>query len=277
MPIVPTPGADAVAAGMDLVPGGGYASDIDEYINQTRDYIAQRTSTVTPVAKGGTGASTAAGARTNLDVNSKQEDADALKTRVVNLSSATNAVQLQWIGGRLRMIIDASNVGDIANTVDVGAKLDAAGGTITGGLVVNGNLVLPFAAPAVSGYTIAYINGDGRVSKGASSERYKKYISKIDPASLGDLFPGLWRFQMRTGDGTWKYGDIAERLAENPATEPFVVYNDQGQAESVDFIGILNARVAQLHQTVEAQRAEIEELHTAVDLISQRLEAVEGR
>lgn len=249
MPLTPTPGADALAAGMPLVPGTGLASDLDEYINQTRDFIAQRTSAVTPVAKGGTGANTASAARTNLDVNSKQEDADALKTRVINLSSATNAIQLQWIGGRVRIVIDASVIGDIAHVSDLGAYISSAGGTITG------SLFLPNASPAVNNYSVAYINSDGRVSRGASSERYKKHISQIDPASLGDLFPGLWRFQMRTGDGTWKYGDIAERLAENEATEPFVVYNEQGVPESVDFIGLLNARVAQLEQRIHALEA----------------------
>lgn len=257
MPLTPTPGADALAAGMPLVPGTGLASDIEEYINQTRDFIAQRTSNVTPIAKGGTGATTAAAARTNLDVNSKQEDADAIKTRVINLSSATNAIQLQWIGGRVRIVIDASVIGDIAHVSDLGAYISSAGGTITG------SLFLPNASPAVSGYAVAYINADGRVSRGASSERYKKHISEIDPASLGDIFPALHRFQMRQGDGTWKYGWIAERLAEDTDTEPFVVYNDQGTPDSIDFIALLIAQNAQLHQQL--------------DLLEQRLDALEAR
>lgn len=257
MPIIPTPGTDALNAGMPLVPGTGHASDIDEYINQTRDFIAQRTSTVTPVAKGGTGATTAAVARANLDVNSKQEDFDALKTRVINLSSATNAIQLQWTGGRVRLVIDASNVGDIATLADTNDKIGTAGGTILG------NLFLPNSSPATAGYAVAYINNDGRVSRGASSERYKKYISEIDPASLGEIFPALNRFQMRQGDpGAWKYGWIAERLAEHEDTEPFVVYNEQGAPDSIDFIALLIAQNAQLHQ--------------AVDLLSQRLEALEA-
>lgn len=257
MPLIPTPGADALAAGIPLVPGTGLRSDVDEYINRLADEVARRTMATLSVARGGTGATTAAGARANLDVNSKQEVFDGLKTRVINVSSGTNAIQLQWIGGRIRMIIDASNVGDIATVGDLGSFISSAGGTITG------SLFLPNAAPAASGYAVAYINSDGRVSRGASSERYKRHISEIDPASLGDIFPVLHRFQMRQGDGSWKYGWIAERLAESEDTEPFVVYNDQGTPDSIDFIALLIAQNAQLHQ--------------AVDLLAQRVDALEAR
>lgn len=255
-------GADAVAAGMDILTGNEDRRNGWDEINKSRDYIAQRTSAVTPVAKGGTGANTASGARTNLDVYSKEETSAAVNTRVINLSAGTNAIQLQWIGGRVRMIIDASNVGDIATVGEVSGKLDTAGGTITGGLTVNGDLRAPFAAPATSGYAVAYLNADGRLSRGASSERYKKYISEIDPASLGDIFPDLHRFQMRHGDGSWKYGWIAERLAEDSDTEPFVVYNLEGAPDSIDFIALLIAQNAQLHQQL--------------DLMAQRLDALEA-
>lgn len=254
-------GDDALAAGMDILTGNELANTLDTEENKTRDYIAQRTSAVTPVLKGGTGATTAAGARANLDVNSKQEVFDGLKTRVINVSSATNAIQLQWIGGRIRMIIDASNVGDIATVADLGSFISSAGGTITG------SLFLPNASPAANNYAVAYINGDGRVSRGASSERYKKHISEIDPESLGDIFPALHRFQMRQGDGSWKYGWIAERLAEDADTEPFVVYNDQGTPDSIDFIALLIAQNAQLHQQLGllAQRLAALEAHHATD------------
>lgn len=60
-------GDDAAAAGMAIVNGATtQAKDIDTEINRTRDYVAQRTSAVTPVNRGGTGAQNAATARTNL-------------------------------------------------------------------------------------------------------------------------------------------------------------------------------------------------------------------
>lgn len=63
-------GDDAAAAGYSLVSGtAGLVKDGDLEMNRTRDYIAQVKAlieAVWPISKGGTGASTAAGARTNL-------------------------------------------------------------------------------------------------------------------------------------------------------------------------------------------------------------------
>lgn len=262
MPITPTPGADALGAGIPLVPGTGLASDLEEYINQTRDIIAQRTSAVLPTAKGGTGATTAAAARTNLGVPAKTE---------VILRSGANVITLYWNGSRLNANIDGIEVGTLGYFSDIGTALGSAlanylplsGGTITGALGVAGSLFVPNASPATSGWQVAYINSDGRLSKGSSSERYKKYITAVDPASLGDVWPELSRYQMRQGDGEWKYGYIAERLDESDDLRPFVVYDREGRPDSIDFISLLMAQNAQLHQ--------------AVDLLAQRLDAMEAR
>ena len=71
-------GDEAVAAGMAKVPDTGPddASKVRwgaREINRTRDYIAQvkaLISAVWPITKGGTGASTKSGARTNLGISS---------------------------------------------------------------------------------------------------------------------------------------------------------------------------------------------------------------
>ena len=63
-------GDDAAAAGYSLVSGtAGLVKDGDLEMNRTRDYIAQVKAlilAVWPISKGGTGATTAAQARTNL-------------------------------------------------------------------------------------------------------------------------------------------------------------------------------------------------------------------
>lgn len=66
-------GDDATAAGYPLVSGSsGLVKDGDLEINRTRDFIAQVKAlilAVWPISAGGTGASTAAGARTNLGIS----------------------------------------------------------------------------------------------------------------------------------------------------------------------------------------------------------------
>jgi hypothetical protein len=69
-------GDDATAAGFPLVPdtgSGGLVRNGDLEINRTRDFIANVKALILatwPIAKGGTGSTTAAGARVNLGINS---------------------------------------------------------------------------------------------------------------------------------------------------------------------------------------------------------------
>lgn len=132
------------------------------------------------------------------------------------------------------------------------SKIGAEGGTITG------HLYLPNSSPATSGYTVAYINNDGRLSKGASSERYKENIVAVDPGVLGDLWPTLFTYEMIGGDGSAKIGYIAERLAEHPDLAQFVVHTDLDGVlvpDSIDFIALLIAQNAQLHQRLAVLEA----------------------
>ncbi|EQM75917.1 MULTISPECIES: hypothetical protein [Microbacterium] len=153
----------------------------------------------------------------------------------------------------------------LQNVLD--GKFPVSGGTVTGNVFLSsGNVYVPAATPATAGWQPAYINNDGRISRGSSSERYKKYITSIDPASLGDIWPDLKRFQMRGGDvGAWTYGYIAERLAEHDDQRAFVVYREiDGELvpDSIDFMALVMAQNAQLHQ--------------ALDLLAQRLDALEN-
>lgn len=252
-------GDDALAAGMDIVPGTTLANTIDTEINKTRDYIAQRTSAVQPVAKGGTGATSVEGARAALSVPSIASVDLSLSGKVAYSDTAApgiatpNKLAAYDGGGRIATAAPVSNedavdLGTLAAHIGAGAYIPiySAGG------------------PATQNYSVAYINGDGRISRGASSERYKKHIKAIDPAELGDIWPELHRFQMKQGEaGAWKYGYIAERLHESEDLRSFVVYDLEGRPDSIDFIGLLLAQNAQLHQ--------------AVDLLTQRLESLEDR
>jgi hypothetical protein len=74
-------GDDAAAAGFALVPNSGAGGEVRlgaQEINRTRDYVAQVKALILStwtVAKGGTGATTASGARVNLGISSGTDDA----------------------------------------------------------------------------------------------------------------------------------------------------------------------------------------------------------
>lgn len=240
-----TEGNDAIAAGLDVMDGGEKWAGTNggwRAINKTRDMIANLKTWVTAQL-----AAISLSWGTITGTLSDQTDLQSALNAKLTKSSAQYAS-------------------------DLNSKYNTAGGTLFGSLSMTGgaHIYVPNAIQATDGYTIAYINSDGRLSKGASSERFKKDIAVVDPLSLGDLFGDLYRFQMRSGDGSWKYGDIAERLAENPATEPFVIYEtapddeggvrSTGRPESVDFIMLHAARIAQLNARLEAALARIDEL-----------------
>lgn len=249
-------GDDAVAAGMSIVDGATTdANTIDTEINRSRDYIAQ--------GAGATDAATA-GKVIKRDANGRAKVATPSASTDIATKGYVDNIGTPALGGDTvvrRTADNRFNAGTPTGDDNVTPKgyVDARvnGRVATSGDTMTGHLYLPNSTAATSGYTIAYINGDGRVSRGASSERFKKYISDVDPASLGDLFEQLRRWQDRNGDGTWHYGYTAEQLAANPDTEPFVVYENVANADekvplSIDFISLLLAQVAQLRQEIDA-------------------------
>lgn len=264
-----TEGTGAFNAGMSIMDGTEKKRQGWLAINKAMDYIAKffadakaytdsRIPNIWPISRGGTGSS-------NLYFVTHPSNEGGVMIVKPNgtIGRGSGPISEAYIPSG----IPASKITGIP-TPDLSSRVAKTGDVMTGNLGMDGgHILVPAAQPATSNYAVAYINVDGRLSKGASSERYKKYISTIDPASLGDIWPALQRFQMRQGDvGAWKYGYIAERLHEHPEQQPFVVYAEvEGEwvPDSIDFIGLLLAQSAQLHQ--------------AVDLLSQRLEAAEGR
>lgn len=242
----PGDGVDAAAAGFD-VPDGAVvlAADIDWWLRYGLDLLALRTALVQAVAKGGTGATTAAAARANLGITADN---------IGRPGGDTVEAGLVWLGANKASPADVAAADANAN-----ARVAKSGDTMSG------HLYLPASTAATSGYVNAYINGDGRVSRGASTERVKKFITRILPSSLGNIFGDLFRFQMRTGDGSWRYGPIAERMAENPDQRRFVVFETEEDGKtllldesgnpvplSVDFTAWHGAMIAQLHERVTA-------------------------
>lgn len=204
-------GDDAAADGMDLVPANGATGSPGKVkqgwqeINRTRDYIAQKV--------------TAAKAWVTANFLTSSEAAAA------GVATASKLVRYK---SNTRVTVSSPiEITDAVNKQYCDAN-EFDGGT------VSGQILVPNAYGASSGYTVSYINSDGRISKGVSSERYKENIALLDPATLGEIFPDLYSFRMIGGDGSQRVGWIAERLAEHPDLLPFVVFATEPVMEEVD-------------------------------------------
>lgn len=266
-------GDAAAAAGYTVAPSSTAANLIANLIARVQDDIAGKVGNkgaVIPVALGGTGGATSAAARTALGA----------------FASADVAAP-GGFGPNLVPRYDASSRLICANPIannQAAPKLyvdNAVAGVSFDGGTVTGQILLPNSFAATSGYTIAYINGDGRISRGASSRRYKKEIH--DAPDLGDLFAApLREFRMRVQQGmpddpTKRIGYIAEELVGTPM-ERFVVNQMTSDPEtgkwapvigedgspvpdSIDFISLLLAQNAQLHERL----AKLEAEHVSTD------------
>lgn len=196
--------------------------------------------------------------RESFDKHNQTRDFVALKTAAQTkslgaLGTGTSNVQadLEYLNGQTVL---AQNGAASANAA-AGAALAASANRVSrAGDTMSGDLFLPAASPASSGWTVCYINSDGRVSRGSSSRRYKKYIH--DAPDLGDLFAApLREYQMRVDgilpdDHKKHIGYIAEELVGTDLERFVVVINDE--IESIDFIAMLMAQVSQLNARVEA-------------------------
>lgn len=260
-------GDAAVAAGYTVAPNTTAAALIANLIARVQDDLANKTGNkgaVIPITKGGTGGATAAAARSALGV-----PAEADVNRPPNTSAPS---KIPTYNTASQLTTSAPTLaGHAANK---GYVDSAVGGVSFNGGVVTGQIYLPNAFAATSGYTIAYINSDGRISEGASSERFKDDITPVNPADLGDIFPQLHSFVMKDDPGkVERLGYIAERLEESDDLRRFVVYqrtpvmDDDGNVigsdialdadgntipKSIDFIALLIAQNALLADRVKA-------------------------
>lgn len=213
-------GDDAAAAGMDvIIPSSGKVTDGATEINKTRDYLAQRTSAVTPVAKGGTGASNPGAARANLGA-----------AATVHTHSP-------------------SQIGH--GTLDVGPVGYVLAG---GGINSFGARYLTIT----NGPATAAIAADGVFGIAPSSRRFKRNVRKWKPtrAQLDAILAVqlvVFRYIAeveRVGDNAkLEHGVIAEQLVE-VGLDWLVVFDDEGRPLSVhyDHFGVALFAVVQDHE-----------------------------
>jgi hypothetical protein len=236
----------AAAAGIAIVPPTAKVKMGYDEINRALDTIVTEDNkikaAVVPVAKGGTGSTTAPAARTALGVTPQNiqaiENSGAYWTKI-----GYNGVRLQWDVPGYVFPVELANLSDIAG----GSYLPLSGGTVTG------QIYLPNSTPASSGYTQAYINSDGRISRGASSRRYKRAIRNAR-GIVGMFIKPLREFILKADETDKMHvGYVAEELVGTPLERFVVVVN--GKVESIDYIELLLAQVAELNARVKALEA----------------------
>lgn len=224
--------------GMDEVPNTAKVGEGAMEINKTRQYIADRTAAVTPIAKGGTAGTTAAAARTNLGV---PWDGTGSALKFTNPAFGVLSFEIPGLAYPT----------SLASAASVDGKVNRSGDTITGDLVVNGQIFIPNSYAVSGGYVSAWITSDGRIGKTASARRFKENIDEVDPLSLGDLFPELVEYSFIDGDGSRTLGYIADDM-EGTDAERFVTYDSAMRVEAYDIIGLLLAQVANLNARLRA-------------------------
>jgi hypothetical protein len=278
-------GDDAAAAGLEVYSGLENANELATMLNQRGDEIARRTSLVTPVAKGGTGADTAAGARINLGVPSVASVVD-------NDSAGTNDIGLQWVGPRMRMRVDGTTVGDIATAGELdalagalGGKRDLGDGSFLVNVVSSGDIGCAGRVQAVgsrsftvgSSWVAAALDGAGYLGIQPSAARFKqdakpRRYSLADAATIGRLVVEyrLVAVVAELGElAPVEVGIIAERLLEAGFGE-FVVFNTNDDVPGREVVSINYA------QLVTVALSSLVDVAEAFADINERLLRLEG-
>jgi hypothetical protein len=222
-------GDAAAAAGLDIVPGTAKRNLGYDEINKTRDYIA-----LTPIVRGGTGATTAAQARTNLGAMDAAATADTIPNGAGNGSIQDD---VDYVAG----------LATAANT-NANNRLPYAGGSLTGHL---------YSMPARTGnvtsnYVPAYLNADGRLgapplAKGTDVTDYEGSVLDLRPVTYVGIADPL---------GATRLGLVADEAEQ---VEPLVVAYADGQPASIryDLLSVALLReVQRLAERVAALEAE---------------------
>lgn len=217
-------GDDALAAGYTPAPGTVLANTIDTELARLADWVAQRTSAVLAVAKGGTGATAAPAARANLGA---PEAGTAGGKAVMDITGAGD-IGLRWGGARFvgrvgGTEVELANFGDAvaassaasaaqgtANTANSAASAaQGTANTAKDGLL-NASV---YSRVLSSSYRVCYVAADGTLGWVSSSRSAKEDITpaSIDPQVILAMQVVTYR-RIGAPEGLIEHGLIAEDL-----------------------------------------------------------------
>lgn len=240
-------GTAAAADGMAVTDGNEDRRQGWLAINKTRDYIVSKGAAVLSAAK----------AYADQKVAAISLAWDAISGKPTHYPSRSDiVVRPPGTGGTVEDAVNS--IFNLANS-----KIGSGGGTITGGLF------MPNLTAVTSSYVAVFRNGDGRIGISPSARKFKKDITPRT-YTLDDLHRiRVVSYRLRS----WVFGDedapvdvgvIAEELIDGGLSE-FVVFDDEGKPLSVHYERLALVAIGAL-----------QELAHGVDLLAQRLDALEG-
>lgn len=260
-------GDAAAAAGMDVVASTDDRRNGYDEINKTRDYIADRTSAVTPITKGGTGATSASGARTNLGIPA---------IGVANIAEP-NKLPVYNSSSQLTTAIPTAS-GHAASKQYVDNKTSFNSVSSDGDVYADGNLRTPnrVLAPGTRSYTVTtsyasvYVNGDGWFGLSPSAERFKQDIEpraySVEQIKLMQVVTYRLKNAVALDPGAAaEVGVIAEQLIDAGLPE-FVIFDEDGNTQSVAYerlVLVVIGAVQELAERVENIEARLAALEAA--------------
>lgn len=246
-------GTAAAADGMAVADGTEDRREGWLGINKTRDYIVAKCAAVLNSAKAYADQKVGAISLTWNAITGKPSEFPP-SPHLHNALGDTGGAYFRWTGTQWlsNALIGILNHFEVANNATVG-----------------GHLILNTATPVTTGYVAMYRNSDGRVGISPSARKFKKEISPR-VYTLDDLSRiRVVSYRLRS----WVFGDenaptdvgvIAEELIDAGLSE-FVVFDDEGKPLSVHYERLALVAIGAL-----------QELAHGVDLLAQRLDALEG-
>lgn len=218
-------GDDALADGMDLVPGTAQANTLDTEVNKTRDYIAQRIKTTRQwvtdtigalwplsIARGGTGATTAKGAAVAISAWRNSGAVAPGETPLMGF----NGTRIQYeIPGYVFPT-------EIARMADIP--------TYSG--IYEGYLSPAIYSRSLSNWRSAAIQSDGTLGQTSSARRFKDNIAPLDITDDELARLQLVEFDWKA-DGSHDVGLIADDVAE--VLDWAVFHDENGLVQGIHY------------------------------------------